>query len=306
MPRYRMTMFFEQSGFGWSETYYTPNATGTQAAFKVQKMLDLRKEMLPPTVGIVGVRLADESFQRRSIFLVPRSGHQWPTNGVTLNVPGAGSFTVTGERDQDQVRAALQYRVQFDTDRSTTRYIATIPDLLSKTEFNSLDFAAVPEWSKKLNLFYTELQSGGWLVRARKFTGDFAVKNVLTWRYKESTTGVIGVEVENTDALNVKAGDRVHIRNVRRTKTSRQGSMNGVWVVHSVVPGSTGVPQQIYLRTSEGLSPSDMKDPGKIQKVGFDLFPIEAATSVRLGIHKRGKPSLTPRGRRLTRLFLDP
>lgn len=312
MPIYRVTMFLTQSTMGWSETYWTrTNVAATNIAPMISGLTAKRSMVAWTNQQFAGVRVADLGTdvnelvgKRKSILLLPGAGK---LNGVSYGIPTTGSLSVTGvvnEPRPDQVRSALNLRLGWGDGYSTTRYLVGVPDKVSSTEPATLDLGADGLYLTSLNAWRAEL-TDRWAILAKVQPPDepYIPGRGLTRR--EASPTDLGVLVDSTATPSILFGEKVHLRGWR-SKKKGVISLNGTYRVSGV--NTTLSPGQViyYIGNTAGANPFDYPIFGTIQRVRNYLAAIQEVTPVRVGIHKRGRPSTAPRGRRLTRVSLDP
>lgn len=312
MSRYRLTFGFVQYTAGPTETYISPDLSDGQATAKLQKLINLRNELLNTRTQWAGVRIAKEGEvgvlnvnKRRSVFYNPGTYQPFVIN-ANLVVPANGTFPGNTETSSlDQFRACLQIRLKYDTDRRAIRYLGLVPDGILQGEPASARPDLLPFWHTALNNFTNELVEGGWSVKARDRGAGFTELAIIGWTSAAAAPTNLGIVLPSLPAPNIAVGDRVSVKGVRRKGTDRT-SYNGHYIVDAV--NTTLLPDRviIYLRGTETGDPASVKLLGTVQKVGKNYFAIQGVEIVRAGTHKRGKPLGAPVGRRKTRLSLDP
>jgi len=314
MPVYRVTPMFNQSVMGWSETYYTRgNVSPSSMATQITTLMDQRTSIMWSNQEVVGIRIADLGTspgplltKRKSVFFTPGN---WPfpgTNSV-MTIPHRGknllSGVLTGSHP-DQVRAALHMRLTYGGGFNTIRYLVGFPDIDSHTEPGNLNFNGDPSWLPKWLAFIGHLSSV-WAIRARtpiSVDPKVPVENLVT---QESAPSLLGVVVDAATSPSYSTGTKIHLEGFR-PRDRGHISLNGKYYVASVNTTLMAGKRIYYLRGVSGQVPDDWKILGTVQKVDYGIYPIEGIEPIRIGIHKRGRPSAAPRGRRLTRTTLDP
>lgn len=306
MPTYRTKMGYGQNNIGWSETWWlTGEAPGV--ANVINQMMIYRAEMLWDTDYWVGVSVAQEGSRRKSQFF-PAGTRYWTAAGKNLIIPTRGTQTGTSAaKRQDQVRAALQLRLQFNGGYSTLRYLCPVADGLTTTEGVPDDLQGNPAWVEAFNQWREFMVTSGAQIKGLIPAPDNPERTIRNMYLQEAAPGLIGVGVLTADALDLTTSARVHIRGQKKKPSNPdQRTMNGVWVVDSV--NTTQVSGQViyYLRNTEGIDPTSFRFLGTVQVEKKTFYDVESLTVHRAGIHKRGRPFGSPRGRRLTRRTLDP
>lgn len=306
MPVYRITTGYGQANMGWSETWWisgdAPAVVGT-----LNKELTLRAQMLWDYDYFIGVRIATEGSRRKSIYL-PAGTRFWPESGTNVIIPATGARTGTGLATRaDQVRAAMQLRVTYAGGLQTLRYLVGVPDSISSTEPATDDLAGNPDWVQKYQAWRDAIVNDGWMIKALERAPGQPEPLIRSMQLQEAAPGLVGVGVLTGETIGAVPGDRVHIRGQRKKPSAHdKRTMNGVWVVDSV--NTTLVTGQViyFLRNSEGIDPTQFRYLGTVQKQAYVFADVTAINVHRVGIHKRGRPFGSPRGRRLTHASLDP
>lgn len=308
MPTYRVTTMWNQSIIGVSETFYTPNVSDVTAAGILDQMLANRKALMFANQFFVGVRLSVYGSKRQSTVLLP-GAVQFPGTTRTLTIPTKGTRPyATLSTGPDQVRAVLQYRLGISTGHVSNRYLSGIPDDISATEPMTYVPGNSSDWVKAWNAWRLGLITDGWQIRARLYTGDYTPIPPIGVTVQTAAPGLLGVVLDSTAAGGFNRGLKIALTGWRPPKGERASTLNGTWIIDSVndtlEPGET----ILYLRGSAGIDPTRQRftDTTRVQLVGYDTFPIISIRPIRVCTHKRGRPSMAPRGRRLSRPSLDP
>lgn len=306
MANHRVTFFFNQSVMGWSETYISKDVAANGAAAVIQRLINARNQILWREENKwVGVRDAIVGLTRNSQAYLPGSNKYF--GGGTLTVPAQGQRVSLGGSTEtpDQLRAVLQFLVIFDGTRKAIRYLSGIPDGLSQSEPGTFNLTANPDWVSNFNAFLDLLVSDGWRVQGIVAPTPLNNVPVQALVVHDPAPGLLGIGM--TSATLPALGDPplVHLRGFRRR--GRGGvSLNGKFYVDSVNTTLRSGLTFWFLRGTSGNNPEDWKVLGKVQPVVNSDFAIQSTRIYRVGIHKRGRPSMAPRGRRLARLTLDP
>lgn len=308
MSVYKVTVMWNQSVMGVSETLYTPDVSGSQLATVLQKYLQSRFNLLFQNQYMVGVRIALYGSKRQSVVLLPPYD-VLPQTQLTVQIPASGKLTA-GQSfgSPDQLRGVLQNRISYGDTRNVLRYMSGIPDEVSATEPATVNFGRDPSWKQALDNYYAGVVADRWQIRARSVTGANAPASVTGVTSEAAAPSLLGIVLPAATAPPIVQGSQVSLQHFRPAKFTRSATVNGTWTVDSVnatlVPGSLIV----YLRNSGTIDPATVRLTAlsTIQLIGYQLYPIQQMTWVRVGIHKRGRPSMAPRGRRLARPTLDP
>lgn len=307
MAVYKVTMMWNQSVMGVSESWFTPDQSGLALQKQVTDMLNLRAACMYQIQPFVGVRLALYGAKRQSQVILPPGG-PWldPFSQVTVpttgNLPGAGSTT-----RPDQLRAVLQMTVQYNDTRRTIRYLSGIPDAYSATEPATIVPGAAGAWGTAFQTWRSYLVNNGWQIQARQISGAYLAVPVNGVTVQAAAPSLLGISVLAATAPPFVVGDRIALAHFRPAKGTRSATVNGMWTVDSVNTTLTPGNIIVFLRGSAGIDPDSVRfvATSTIQRVGYQLYPVQAINPYRVGIHKRGRPSMAPRGRRLSRPTLD-
>lgn len=308
MSVYKVTLMWNQSIMGVSESWYSPDVDIPGLAKVLPRMLSARFQMLYPNQYMVGVRVALYGSKRQSVVLLPPYD-ALPQSTDVIQLPTAG-----GQKPgrlglgPDQLRSVLQYRVYYGDTRTAIRYLSGIPDSISATEPATLRPNSGIPWWQAYNYWVERLTADGWQIRARAVTGPNAPASVSGVTAMAAAPSLLGIVLPAATAPPIVQGSQVSLQHFRPAKFTRSATVNGTWTVDStnatLAPGSLIV----YLRNSGTIDPTTVRLTAlsTIQLIGYSLFPVQKIGWVRVGIHKRGRPSMAPRGRRLARPTLDP
>lgn len=306
--QYKFTLMWNQSVMGVSETWYTPDWTVSQAIKGLQQYMSARFALLAYNQQCVGVRLSTYGAKRQSVVLLPPYD-TFPQSSSVIQIPPAGTYVPeTKFSSMDQLRSVLQNRVTYNDTRTVYRYMSGIPDGVSYTEPATVNFFQNPSWKQYLDTYYRTIVSLGLQIRAKAITGINAPATVTGVTSQAAAPSLLGIMLPAATAPPIVQGSQIQLQHFRPAKFTRNPSVNGSWTVDSInttlVPGTLIV----YLRNSGTIDPTTVRLTAlsTIQLVAYSLFPVQDMTWVRVGIHKRGRPSMAPRGRRLSRPTLDP
>lgn len=313
MATYRVTFCYNAAGFGFSETWFTKDVSESNLGTRIKKYNELRMAMLPSDFDLAGIRTSQlqvgafitSGFRKSRLFVPGTQFFPGPTDVFDLQPFGTYAGEAGG-KNMEQLRSNLQIRLTFGSGRTTTRYVVGIPDGYSIRTEGTLDFAAIPVWGKAFIDWRDELVAQ-WNIAARSTITDDPLYTVRAITKRTTAPQIIGMVIKPAGPLAWDVGDKISVSGFRRTKTSVRISVNGNYHLDELLPDtpSTGL-TTAYLRELIGVDPSDIKIFGTIRRFQRTIYSLASINTVRLGIHKRGKPSLTPRGRRLARISLDP
>jgi hypothetical protein len=293
---------------GVSETYFTRDTTATGAAALIQDWLAKRTAMQWSNQGVVGVRVAVEGDKRKAALLVP-PGDLFPGTNTIMQIPSAGSIPfLNGASNPDLLRVVLQLRLNFDTTRTTLRYLSGIPDANTHTDPATFETGAYVPWYKAYSSWWKSMVDNAWAVKGIDKSSNNPLTPIIGLSKQAAPPSFMGIHLAGQPAPAIARGDKVSCRGFRPAKGVKAATINGTWYVDSV--DTTTFPDEfvVYLRGSQLIDPALQRftDASTLQRIRYSLYPIQSVTWVRAGIHKRGRPSIAPRGRRLTHVSLDP
>jgi hypothetical protein len=313
MPRWKIDPVWNQHVMGVSESYITGVVSDSVLATTVANLIDRRNAMLYRDyhhwVGIRVSRMPTDlnvtQPARESRVYLPGVNELDTGGKVTVPARG-GAVDVTGFLSPpDQLRAVLQYRVKYDDTRSTIRYLSGIPDGVSLTEPGTFSFAGNLGWGNELSAFSAFIVANCYVV-ALLNTGDYDTVPARKLSLAGASPSALVVSVDTASAKPIAVGNKIMLTGFRRKAGKPGPSLNGTFYVDAIsTTVFTGL-TSYTLRIDPITDPSDWKVFGTVRKKGYGYFSIQKVDPYRVGIHQRGRPSLAPRGRRLTRLTLDP
>lgn len=301
MPIYQCTMFFGQAETGWSETYWA--SAGSQSGFTtiLQPVLNARASLLTDIHYILGVRVSEVGSARKSRVFTP--GENAVDFQTFLNVPAAGMYPTPNAQTQwDQIRACGHLYWLNAGNLLGLRYLAGIPDITSKTEPDTIDITKPAQWWRNFRTWGTALTAGGFAIRTLDKGAGNPEQRINNWVTQVAAPQILGAQISSPPGILLNPGDKVQIRGVKMRASGLQ-SPNKLWVVDSSVTNAGLGIQTVYLRGALGIDPSDIKSLGYIRKVLYTYPAIETGQIRSVGIHKRGKPYGSPRGRTVRKVF---
>lgn len=313
MPKWKLDPVFVQHVMGASESYITGEQTSAGLATLFQNLIDRRSALLfrdyHKMVGWRATRLADDPNEpqsgRESRPYLP--GDNELDSGGKINIPASGGATeATGFlTPPDQFRAVLQYRVKFGTASSSIRYLRGIPDGVSRTEPGTIKWEGNTGWRDEFTAFGALLVASFYVLALSK-TGDYAPIKVKKLSLAGASPSPIVVSVLTSEAKPIGVGDFIKLAGFRRKKDKPGATLNGRYYVDGVSTTLFTNLTSYTLRMDPVGDPNDFKILGKARKEGWAYQKITKVDPYRIGIRQAGRPSLAPRGRRVTRLSLDP
>lgn len=308
MNTYKVTFYFSAGSFGWTESYWVQGSSFTYACQQLVKLCNLRMAMYYQYVALAGVRVSQVGAQRSSFLLLPGENNLGDQIGF-FTLPFIGTYiSAIVDETSDQVRVALQARCVFNGGYKSIRYFVGCPEAIGYPTTGGLIPNAHMKWYQLWIAFKTELLATHWGVMARSTVPPYKPSVMGSLTVGGSTGNLLGVVIPNAAVPpNVPPGS-VQISRCRPPKGTRELSLNGTWMVDSITTSTTPPSITVFLAGSAGVLPSSVRLTPKstLQFINPIFYPFNAVNALRVGIHKRGRPSLAPRGRQLKRLTLDP
>lgn len=305
---YKITQYFLAGAYGFSESYWWSGSTGSSPFSLLPKMLSLRMAMMFDYIGLAGVRVSILGQQRASYLLLAGENNLGAGLG-TLVLPVIGTYlAATPSQSSDQIRACMQVRALYGNGYKAIRYMVGPPEVTGLATTGGLIPNAHPKWYDQWIAYRDFLLKNGFGMLARSTVPPYNPAIISTLVVGGSTSNLIGVVVPGqTPAPGVPPG-QIQISRCRPPKGTRQLSLNGLWMVDSVISSLNPASTTYFLAGSAGILPSAVRlTPKSSAQIVNPIFqPWTGLNVLRIGIHKRGRPSLVPRGRQLKRATLDP
>lgn len=312
MAIYRVVFLLASGSTGASETYYVQADTAEQLKQRTLELVQARNGLLlQDQARFEGVRISLTGDTHRSILL--------PAGLQTL--PGAGEFFVPPNGafkgasiviEQDQARAALQLQFTYQNDKNANRYLAFVPDDVIAKSNGEYRPDGAPGWKVRATSFLTLLGSGPYSIAAlaphsaTPPSPQNPIFQAIGIVKRSDTDPTIGIVVADSPSPGYTRGQIVRISGWRFKAGSPKVSMNGRYHIDQVLPNTSAGTITYFLRELNTIDPSLVKVFGSIRSQLRFFYPISLARIVKGLIHKRGGPFLRPRGRRLSRVLLDP
>lgn len=305
---YKITLYFYGGMYGFSESYWWQSTGGNGPWGLIAKMVSLRMAMMYSDFGLAGVRISIVGKQRASYLLLPGENNLG-TGYPQIILPETGTYvSAVVEQSSDQIRACMQVRALYGGGYKAIRYLVGVPKVTGYSATGALRPNAHPKWYDAWTTFRDWLLANSFGMMARSVAAPYNPAVISSLVVGGSSSNLIGVVIPGqTVAPNVPPG-QIQISRCRPPKGTRDLSLNGLWMVDSVVSTLNPASVTYYLAGSAGILPTSVrltpKSTGQIVNPVF--YPWTTLNVLRIGIHKRGRPSLAPRGRQLKRVTLDP
>jgi hypothetical protein len=300
MAAFRFTSYFQHANFGFSETVWKVGSSIQETFAAYNQLLTRRCKLIPDFMGHIATRISEEGVNRRTRLLLP-GNNQLVQGGTVFNVPEKGSYAPGGSAyPPDQIRAALQVELTKNGVFLSRKYMSGIPDKVSKTETGTLDLLNPPDWWGFWRDWSNYFTSNGFAIKSIDKTVANPERMIARYITRGEIPFQLGLVLPLEAALTVVQGDSVFLRAVKM-KTVGLESPNGKWIVDEVENSALLQTQTVWLRNALGYDPGQFETLGKVRKVQYVYEAPDLIQQMRVGVHKRGKPGLTPAGRVKTR-----
>jgi hypothetical protein len=322
---YRVTLNLVSFTYGPGETYITPDlGSPNSLVASLQAFFRARFAMLTNDYELVGCRVSSIDGVRASEDLLTGDRQPFGSTDV-LHVPAGGNYVLEPNLYEPEQRTNLNVLVRYNTGHKAIKFLSGVPYGIVKSHPFSYDPAAGPLWSKAADKFFLGLagKAGGFSPQAWKIYAKIPIppipnppandpNGIIAWQKAATGVANVGFTVSPGFGGTLVVGQKVHVYNTKLRPLSfafggRSPSLNGNWIVDSVVP-SAGPPAgtTYFLRGTDFFDTTRIKLLGRAMPVSHQYFDILSAEGNQAGEHARGKPGGNHRGRRLTRVSLDP
>jgi hypothetical protein len=299
----RVTMFFQDDVFGFSETHDYLGVTELVSPQADTKLL-IKARMLCMGQGIlfVGCRLSLEGVFRDSELILAADLGNLPTQSTTQT--GAG--VPDAPPDPDQAKSCLLLRLEATSIMRRPLYMAGVPDAVigeNPRVNRARDYAS---WYNAFQAWGALLSNGKWGSVFRTPRGgpggnpEFNVQGVLN----DPNTGEFSIIMNDAD-VTFAAQQKIQLRLFQMTNRNYLPA-NGVWQIHAVNLGP-GAGQHTYaLWNSSKVTAPTIKLPGVARLVNFVTAAYDGPPQI-IGqtTRKRGNRFLTGPGRRTIRKYVN-
>lgn len=306
---YRFTVITNASVFGASTTLLTNDVTVTRARAAIQAYVTALNNTMYANQSILAVRVGIYGTPRSSVLVIPPTG-RIPGDTATLNIPPYGAIALDAESYGPPAifRCAVQYRVTYNNTYTASRYLPQPPRGVIGTDPSAFAFGSGNPWITDFAKFLTLLENGTYFLVGRSRTGNYAQQSIVGLVQSGADPSLLGVVIAGGGTSAIAQGAKVIVEKTRPPKGVRGPTINGTWIVDSVVTTTTPNITTIFLRSSQAVQPAMVRITAfsRISAYGTQPYAIQDTEILRVVTHKRGRPSIAPRGRRLSLGTLDP
>lgn len=332
--RAKFTLVLRGHGQSLSESWYTKSGAPVDDIATAVTYATIRQRMISPALEIASLRLGvtnlnasqytdgkDPLRQSRAFYPGPV---RWLGANSGVDLPGAGTYVPPAGQQQELTFAndCLRVSLLYDNTRFVERYIAWVPKgtVAENGAFRpgSVDAGWMKAYGDLVGLITGDPASGfgtvgPLFIKAQRASSNTNTFPIDKWGLSAEFPSNVWFETRGGAAAALKPGDRVHIRHSKLVPDMSFGGaaklqqMNGTWIVADVTQDTPAVGStHVVLQFTRGIPADRMKIPGTFQLVEYKLFPVLDVAPVQVSTHKRGASAGAPRGRRLTRIRLDP
>jgi len=294
---WKITFFFSQYNFTWTETYYLPgNYALTQVVTVCTSLATARAACNGNETYISAIRCVNLASPRRSFFLVPGT---YSSRGQFSSFPAQSP-----DQDSAPQFMALQIKFYGVAGQICRRYMAGIPEGQFGTVFGAKDTNVNGLMNNALTSFVAALNGNGFSFRFTNQAGHALAGTPTT---SAQFPGEIGLPF-GTQIISVTTPQpyKIYLNGFRKVNTRLFG-LGGVYTVDPASPGITAAvaPYTYYLRNTSNVQPSNIAQTGfgAALVYGYDVFssnfgPSGTGYSILGANHrKRGVSALSLRGR---------
>lgn len=290
----RVTMFFEDSPFGISESHIFVLANEiTPAIPEALKLIKARMKIMGSGVKAVGCRLSKEGVFRDSQVL--------DTDDLAGLSNDFNVFKNSEGRDApneaDVAKYAVLLRAESGTRRRKPIYLAGVPDVVIGTRPPGPELALQPWWTADFNKYKTLLQSGKWGFVAKGIAGeDMPQPTIVAGVLTQVGTGLVGIYTGGAIAGDVLK-DGLQLRGFRMSHPAYP-KLNGSWQVAQVEAGPGAGQTTYWLRNSTSVIASTVVRTGTAERIDHFTVAYTKVQAIGQTSRKRGNRFLAGPGRR--------
>lgn len=294
---WKITFFFSQFNFTWTETYYVPLSVSYSALVsQCQTIAGLRVAMNASQCKLSAIRIVNLTAPRLTTFVPPGT---YPSGGSFIFLPGT-------DPDQDSAPQFVALQVKFFGAQGHVcrRYMSGIPEGVVGTKFSGSNIEGLGLLGNALTAFVAGLGNYGWSFRFTNQAGILPCSKVTTNAQFPNEIGfTTGAQL--ITALGATPY-RVYLKGWRKVNY-RQFGLGGVYALDPQSPGITAAaaPFAYYLLNTSQVQPSNIPNAGSAVQLlyGYDPFGSNTGpagngyTVLSVNHRKRGASALALRGR---------
>lgn len=278
----KIVHFYQQKDQGWTETYYTQDATVGSFRQKITRQgLEKFAGIRAPLTNFVAVRITELTGQRNSsLYLISPA---IPGNAHQLNISNLGN--------PEPVSTDSLSIIYGQTGKSRRIAIRGIRDSDVIRDFTGLDTVG-PNWVNDFGFMVQQMVNWGYCIRWGSYPKPpgnpwFNVSSITP----SATPGFVVVTVGGIVPPGYQSGDRVHFVGIPSRGLPLFGSN------HTVTQGGPNANQFVIPYGIQSSIPAVLSRMFvTIQSYAYD--PISYGVFERFSERKTGRPTFVPRGRR--------
>lgn len=309
MANYKCVFITNKNVMGASEAFVTPDVAPGSAANMINDFVKKRSALMFQDQAWQGVRVSQVGSRQLSTLIIPPGGYTVDGN-TFITIPAYGSLKndISGQRES-QFRDVLQYLIYFGSNRKAVRYLSGIPKEVIGNEPLAYGAYGGSAWATALSAYFSYLGSSGWGIWTQQIpppNGYWSVKGIVQ---DAAAPQNLGIQLFTGSGIPGANQTRFALSKFRPAKGQRASTLNGTWYLDHI-DTSTVSPSgyfTLYLRNSSTIDPTQQNftDKSTVRAVTYAFSDITYAIGLRTGIHKRGRPSTAPHGRRIRIPSLD-
>jgi len=304
----KFTLVTVNAGEGDSETLWTTGGSPSQVTANINAYLKARMLIHSDATVALGVRVAIEGSPRGSVLVRPPGG-PLPGGGGTILVPKTGGYATYLEKVPlfTPWRQCLQVAFQYNGVYQANRYFSDIPKAVVGSEPQTWLPNGNVSWGRDLGALLQLMTGGQYYIKALLRDDKYAALPVSKLAVSGTTPSLLGIVVAGNLGTQFNPPARVLLQHFRPAKGTRGPTINGQYTVDSTVVSGTPPVTTIFLANSQTIDPSavQIRPSSTISLWGKGIVALTNYRIQQVVSHKRGKPSVLPRGRVLTRATLD-
>jgi len=283
---FKLTIFFTSFRYAWSEAYYNLLTFGNpQQVVKAQNLCSLRGACLGNNASLYAARVSNFPANRQidDVDITQSTS----TGDWSANTPNV-------ENPTDIANRCIVLKSDTAVG-SKLIYLAGAPEGVNIADQQppyNVSPNRVSGFSKILNRFINELQTGGWGCRSWKAT--VAIQAIGITQGTQNPP-LIGVELATNP--NWPVNSKVLLGGWRRTNPRSPG-LSGVFTVQGVpLPTQVNPPFIYYLWGTANVNPNNFKTIGTIGLVQYQIVTFQGFLIDKGTTRKRGVRTLAPLGK---------
>lgn len=280
MARFLATFIFNLFNQGWSESFYTRDASIDAARLDIVEIGQARARLLPRSVLFTAARLSDVAIVGDSY--VTSDSQLWEK----VNLP------------PDVTNTALETRLQVQGTNWRTYWLRGLPDSWINRDVDSGKFIYNEPFYTLYRNYFDLLVTKQIAVKAIDKPGSIETQPIR--KIQSITAGAVaGTTVIVIDPFNPSLAVNSYVR-IRRL-TGGIAGLNGKWVVTSVNADEGSITVPFNIATMATLFGPDNYINGYVYSLTQKFIQVTSWQALDIRTRQTGRPFGQPRGRRSAR-----